>query len=196
MRIVLSILLVLALFGTAVAAPPTADSLNEVQKTFHYGGKPIHPTIIKQFEPWLSDSLSSTVSMDLGAAMGSNQYDQDDVSEGKDHVITAKLPNYHTYAYQFDGMLENGLDIVRTWSRSNTGTGVFENLYVLRASNATGYTADGKPYPRLLLTVVRAFPLGDRASVTVQLKKNRIKLRIKAFQSGHVTETELDTTGE
>lgn len=193
--IVIAVVAVMACLHTAKAAPFSSQQVEELQNSFKFNGKPIHPALIQQFESWLSDpGVPITVSVDVAAASGTNQYSDEGVVEQPQHVVQFKS-GYKTYSYEWVGHLNNGLHVVRTWS-SGSGSGVFQTLFFLREDQSTGYLADGTPYPRLLLTAVRAYPLGDRSNVTILLKGDSVDLTIKAFPSGKKSNVVLQATKE
>lgn len=162
----------------------TSEMVADTDATFRFNGKPIHPAIIQQFESWVSDpGQPTTVTVDVAAAGDTNRYSDADVSVDKYQIISYKH-NYSSYAYRWEGRLKNGAHVVRTWNAQKGGTAVFQTLFFLRFAEGKGYLADGKPYDRLLLTCERAYPLGDRSRVDVQLKNNEVSLKIKLFPNG------------
>jgi len=179
--------LIFACLMDAHAAPTvTPDQIAEMENSFKFNGKVIHPALIQQFESWLSDpGIPVTVSVDVAAASGTNQYSDEGVSEEPNHVVQYKY-GYKSYSYQWIGKLQNGMHLVRTWARGS-GSGVFQTLFFLRLQQSSGYLSDGTPYPRLLLVAERAYPLGDRTSVEILVKGNEIDLKIKTFPSGKMT---------
>jgi hypothetical protein len=174
----------------------TPEMIKSTEETFRFNGKPIHPGLIRQFEGWLSDpGTPIVVTVDVAAAADTNQYSDADVSVDKNGIVSI-TENYRSYGYQYVGRLANGLEVVHTWSSGRQGSAVMQNLFLLRFTEGTGWTADGKPYPRLLLNCERAYPLGDRTGVTATLDKDKIRLKIRAFPSGKTSEKVLDTKGE
>lgn len=174
----------------------TPELISELQDSFRFNGKPIHPALIQRFESWLSDPMiPTTVSVDVAAAADTNEFSAEGVTEDKNGIVSFKQ-NYKAYAYQWQGRLKNGLHVVHTWSSGKQGSAVMQTLLFLRQSEGKGWTSEGKPYSRLLLTCERAYPLGDRTGVTITLKNNDVNLKIKAYPSGKVSETVIKMPNE
>lgn len=161
--------------------------LSAQQKDFEYNGKPIHPGLVAQFLGWISDSGTPiTVAVDVAAASDTNQYYDGDVSV-KDGIVSAKLESY-----RWLGRLEDGTHLVQTFSQADGGTGVFESLLFLTFSRSQGQKADGSSYDRLVMSVKRSYPLGDRATVQARLKGNTVTLAITDLQGQTRTVTLTD----
>src|SRR5436309_232691 len=66
---------ILLLPSLTFASRAVADGTNDMGAEFHFHGQPVHPLIIKQFEPWTSDERPPlTVEINISAAWDSNQY--------------------------------------------------------------------------------------------------------------------------
>ncbi len=168
----------------AIGQPVSTDlaiTLPEVNRTFTYRGHPIHPKLIYRFLPWMSDSVPIVLSVDLAAADGSNEYFADDVKplttaknsyrvDGK--VIGDDTPGAY-FSYQWLGSPAPGVHALRT-SFCGGGSGVFEDLLVLRRSTSKGVDLEGKTYDRIVLTFERLVSLGDRWDGSIRISPGRV----------------------
>ena len=141
---------------------------------FRFHGKPIHPLLIKQFEPWVSDSRPPiTIEVNLTAAWDSNQYAAEFKTDSNG-VVSINLPEGASYAYRHLGKLRYGTHVLRT-SDSGGGSGVFEAVLFVRFRTSVAYLADGvKQAPQVFLQVVRRYPLGDRDGAKVEVQPDRV----------------------
>ena len=159
----------LSLWSRAVAGSqenPDAD--------FHFHGKPIHPLLIKQFEPWVSDARPPiTVEVNLTAAWDSNEYAAE-FKTGSNGVVAVNLPEGVSYSYRHLGKQRDGIHVLRT-SESGGGSGVFEAVLFVRLQTRLAYLAGGvKQGRQIFLQVVRRYPLGDRDGAEVEVKPDQV----------------------
>jgi hypothetical protein len=161
----------------ASLVPPTlsaADQSENPDHDFRFRGRPINPLIIKQFETWISDDRPPiTVEINVTAAWKSNQYPAD-FNIDPNGLVSVNIPQTTTYSYQHLGRMDNGMHVLRTFE-SGGGSGVFQFLLFVRFHTDNSYLADGmKEGEQLFLRVVRRFPLGDRDTAQVVVRKDRV----------------------
>ena len=107
-------LLAVAMFFAASAWAETAeDHLASVNQDFTIKGKPVHPGVLRDLEPLLSDRKPYIVTIDLAAAAGSNKYFDGDV-ESSDDAWVSLDEDGRRFSYLWLGRLANGLHVVRT----------------------------------------------------------------------------------
>ncbi len=156
----------------------------ESESQFTYRGKPIHPGLVQEFESWYSDKgPPTTISVDVSAPH-SNEYSDDDVKVEDNGYVTYQEPDSAEYFYyKWLGKLDNGLHVLITGSGG--GSGVFRNVYFIRFDTDEGYTPEGEKYGRLLMTIVREHPLGDRDDGDVALfpAENKVILGKSRYRS-------------
>ena len=93
----------------------TAENSEILGADFRFHGKPVHPLLVKQFEPWISDARPPiTVEVNLTAAWDSNEYSRR-VQDGFQSRCFHHLPERATYAYQHLGTLRDGTHVLRTF---------------------------------------------------------------------------------
>ena len=150
-----------------------SDSSN-LDRRFYFNAKPIHPLLVKKFEPWVSDARPPIVTeLNLTAAWDSNEYAANFKTE-TDGTVSIALPEGGSFSYRPLGTSPDGVHVVRTFS-SGGGSGVFEAVLFLRIQTRRSYLADGtKTGEQMFLHVLRRFPLGDRDDSEITVKKDRV----------------------
>ncbi|MBF0252646.1 MAG: hypothetical protein HQL29_02420 [Candidatus Omnitrophica bacterium] len=152
----------------------------EVDTTFTLEGKPLHPKLIWEFEPWLSDGSPSTIVVDVLAAKGSNEYYEDDIIT-EEGIHSYKAEDNTTFTYKWLGRLNNGLHVLRTADWGG-GSGVFISLILVKFdldSGLDGYLHSDdflKYYDRILMSVVLNYSLEDRYEGEIKIipKENKV----------------------
>jgi hypothetical protein len=136
------------------------NALNEIDKGFLCGGKPIHPGLVLNFIGSLAPKgIPITASVDVAAAFNSNQYFADDVQKAENGSYRITEGNGQGFfAYRWCGRMGDGTHVVRTFLNKG-GSGVFSHLCFVRFARATSWEPDGKAYAQLLMTVLRVCPL-------------------------------------
>src|SRR2546421_1543315 len=163
------VLVSLSLSSRALAGTPENPDAD-----FRFHGKPIHPLLIKQFEPWISDARPPiTVEVNLTAAWDSNEYAAE-FNTDSNGLVSIKLPKGASYAYHHLRRLRNGLHVLRTFD-SGGGSAMSEALLFVRFRTSLAYLADGiKQDQQIFLRVVRRYPLGDRDGAEIVVKEDQV----------------------
>ncbi len=179
-----AVAVLLLLAGGATAEGPEAVDkvLAEARKGFIYRGQPIHPKLVHEFSPWLSDRRPITLVVDVAAAAGSDEYHDADVTvTGRDvrcrHGVDASAggtPIERWVAYERLGVTADGTVALRVREWNNHGTGVWTTLLLVRFEQGTGYDAEGKAYDQLLMKHVRSINLGDRDECAIAVEAARV----------------------
>ena len=165
----------------AFSGPPLSiqSALAEANAKFTYKGKPIHPKLVQEFATWLSDFCRpKTISVDIAAAFDTNEYSDYDVKikrNGYVYFQEEKTSGY--FYYKWLGRLKNGLHVLLTGD-SGGGSGVFMDIYFVKFSIDKGFSPQGQPYPRLLMSIIRVYPLQDRyeGQIEVLPEENKVIL--------------------
>lgn len=168
-----------------------ADDLSKPGSEFYFNGKPIHPLLIKKFEPWVSDARPPIVTeLNLTAAWESNEYAANFKTDA-DGTVSIAIPEGGSFSYRPLGTARNGVHVLRTFS-SEGGSGVFQAVLLLRTQTRIAYLADGiKTREQVFLQVLRRFPLGDRDDAEVIVKEDRVIIGKSRYRSDPV-ELKLD----
>ena len=164
--------IILACLGSLSLA--FADDLSSPEGTFSFNGKPIHPLLIKKFEPWVSDARPPIITeLNLTAAWDSNEYAANFKTDA-DGSVSITIPQGGSFSYRHLGRLPNGIHVLRTFSLGG-GSGVFQALLFLRTETRIAYLADGvKRGEQVFLQALRRFPLGDRDDAEITVKEDRV----------------------
>lgn len=105
-----------------------------LKEHFFFGGNPVHPKIIEDMIPWISDSGDQTVAINLEDSQGSNKYN---FYEGLSVSIENKnlwVKIEHEdgfFSYDFHGVSDNGIMVLGT-AENGGGSGVFQYLMLFR----------------------------------------------------------------
>ncbi len=175
----ISFFLVFAGQFPANAAPLSAETtLAEANNDFTFKGRPIHPGLIKEFQNWLSDYRPPiTVTLDVGAAYDTNEYTDAVVLLSDGGVSISTGDSGERFSYKRLGRLDNGVHVLHTMDRS-AGTGVFQSLAFVRFHTGRGFDRDGiKPSQRLLMSVVRVYPLVGPNIPDIRIKGNEVRIK-------------------
>jgi hypothetical protein len=151
-----------------------AEGADQPGSDFRFHGQPVHPLLIKEFEPWISDERPPiTVEVNVSAARDSNQYAASFKTE-TNGVVSAKLQEGGSFSYKYLGKLSDDTHVLRT-SYLGGGSGLFEALLFVRFRTSSSYLADGmKRGEQTFLRAVRRFPLGDRDDAEVLVKQDQV----------------------
>jgi len=173
-------MLVVALLPSAARA---AENPQDWQRDFRFHGQPIHPMLIRQFEPWISDERPPiTVEVNLTAAWDSNQY-AESFKTNADGAISVTPVEGGSYSYRHLGKLDDGTHVLRTFYLGG-GSGSFEALLFVRFRTSLSYLADGvKQGEQVFLRVVRRYPLGDRDEAETTLKPDQVIVGKSRYRS-------------
>ncbi len=155
------------------------DVLENANKDFSYQNKPIHPALVKEFSPLLSDLHPVSIMVDVAAAFDSNEYCQA-VTENTKLGIQCEITNNENgteekefFAYKYLGKIAGNIHILET-SDYGSGTGIFMSLMLVKFNTDKGFYDDGTPYDQLMMRLVRSINLGDRFNGNIQITSNSV----------------------
>lgn len=186
-RAMLRAALAAAVCGVTVARAESADEtaglLAEIRKNFTLRGKPIPPEIFRDFgDGNLADSSSLWTTVDLDAAVGSNQY-ADPIRRNGAWVAQGRAAasgrEAEETAYRYIGAARGGLLVVVA-SYNGGGSGVFHTLHLLDLAATRAFDDDGKVATRLSLTNLRSVALGDRWDGEATIAGDEIRIVTRA----------------
>lgn len=151
----------------ADAAPTTMPAsaeiaLREAREHFTYEGKPIHPGMVRQFSGWLSDGGPITLSVDVRAGSGTDQYSDRDVNQiAKQVIVHEEGHEAAWFGYERIGVLNDGTQVLRT-EECGGGSGIFLSIMFVRFRIQLHADARVASDFRLVMEVVSDHPIGDR----------------------------------
>lgn len=180
-------ILVLLLFSPTVYAQtqkpekklPIKQQLIELNKSFTYKGKPVHPRAVQDLISWLPDNFPGPVAIDAAGSFDSNRYAGDYSVKDEGLVFIdltqefLKQPGW--FGYRHLGRLANGYHVLDTYL-SGGGTGIFQSLLLVECLTDFEYKSDGSRRERLVIKRMGEFPIGDRYTGKIKLdsKNNTI----------------------
>jgi hypothetical protein len=169
------ILAVAAAFAFWAAPAASGDEatryVNEVREHFTLQGQPIHPSVIGELTPWLSDRKPTTTAVDLLSAVGSNRYFAPDI-ERRGEWLSAR-DGRASESYRFIGRLDNDLLAV-LFAESGGGSGVFVTLLFLDVVADHAVDHEGQVYDRINLVGVQQNSFGDRWNGAISINGNTV----------------------
>lgn len=156
---------------------PSEKEISETLETFKYKNSWIHPLIIHEFLPWMSDySVPLITGIDVAAATGTNRFFGKIIA--KENLVSATDDKRNTTQYEWLGRLKNGMHAIVV-SESGDGSMVAKTLAIFSLQKRPSTNETGKTYNRLELTIERFVILGDRGVSTISLKENSILVDVK-----------------
>jgi hypothetical protein len=193
---------------------PTSKDLTDAVRRFKYRGKWIHPDLVREMDPWISDPAASIVlAVDVAAAHDTNRYFAEvvakehgaEVKDGADGDAGKAAPAGY-FGYESIGVLENGTHVLETYS-SGGGSGVFKSLLFVTFHLETAYrpTSVGaercarrlpeskrpaeEKFKRLVMHAERNYIVGDRIGADYAIKGNVVTVTTHA--NGKANKIEL-----
>ena len=140
--------------GAKESYPSQAVSqvLQEANVSFTYKGKPIHPCLVKEFEPWISDLNPVTLAVDVSSAFDSNEYSSVPYIDGE--WIRVKTDD-GIYGYKRISS-ENGVHILQTSDWAG-GSQAFGSELWVKFEIWQSRGSDGMEYDQLVMSLISMF---------------------------------------
>lgn len=140
----------------------------------------IHPLIIKDLLPRLSDNGCYVTSINLYDGNDSNRYFGELVvnKNNREYPIVTSTIDDSYYSYQYIGCSFTGLHLVKYWENTG-GTGIFYNILFLTITTDYYYNLEEK-LERVILKINGQLALGDRFEVKVKFRSGVLHIRGKS----------------
>ena len=187
--ILLSIFFYFCLSGFAESQKINRDNLFEVNESFTYKGKPIHPKLIYNFSNWMSDDRPPMVTtVDMVAAYDTNKYQLSEIEKRnewwfyKNIEMDGDITLYESFGYRWLGKMENGIHVLETGS-SGGGSGFFMDLMLIKFSESE-VLWEGKKEKQLLMSIVGIHSLGDRYEGDIRVYPDKVFIPASERQAG------------
>jgi hypothetical protein len=164
---------------TARATVELRQALQDASGPFTCGGKPIHPALVYEFIPWLSDSGPVAVAVDLIPAQKSNKYFQCLVQLSEQWIecdvrsLSPDREQEQKFGYRRLGVLTDGTHVIKTYYWGG-GSGVFYDLVLVRFEPEKTLDSHGTLRMRIVMKALCVVPLGDRDDGEVRVLPDRV----------------------
>jgi hypothetical protein len=136
-------------------------------------------SIVKEFQPWISDEYSSVLSIDVGASQFSNRYYEGSMPRFNKvgYVTSLDSEDGSTFGYKWLGILANGIHVLKVFE-DTAGSAVLIGLSFVTFRLDT--IAIDQSRTQLVMINEGVFHIGDRAQSKVELDHdgNVVNLRI------------------
>jgi len=176
-KTVMAIIILAFFYHSSVFAGSNIDNaLLEANSRFTYNKQPIHPGLVAEFNSWTSDNWKPvTISVDVSAAYGTNEYADDVEVKDNGYVYLKKEGDGEYFYYKWLGRLNNGFHVLEV-GEGGGGSGIFTSLFIVKFEKGYGFTPEGQKYERLLMSIVRNETLGDRDDGKITVLPDRVVL--------------------
>jgi len=159
------------------------QQMAELNKTFTYKGKLLHPRAIKDLTSWVADPLPGPIAIDVEGTYDTNRY-FGEYTKREDGLIFIDLKQKYVelegwFGYEYLGRLANGFHVLRIFDNGG-GTGVFQSLLLVECIVNYEYKIDGSRREMLVLQRRGEFGIGDRydGEIKIEPKENAITIGI------------------
>lgn len=141
-------------------------------ESFVHHDKIIHPLVIKRMTAELCDTYPVVRSVDLRAAMQSDEYSVP-FQVTNDWAVTHFDHGYFGYVYM--GRSSSGTHVVRTYDGGG-GSGVFQSILLIKREHRP-FISDGKAIAHDCLVLTGRYGLGDRDPAKVIIDGDNLVIR-------------------
>jgi hypothetical protein len=132
-----------------MAAESVTQQLSEANAAFTFAGEPINPRAVSDLLTSLSDTLPGPVAIDVAGTHHSNRYFGK--SERKDDgSVFAESDGGGSVSYKHLGVLPGGIHVLQI-AQSGGGSGIFEDLLLVKFATDFEFQDDGTKRDRLMM---------------------------------------------
>jgi hypothetical protein len=154
-----------------------SPAVRQATRRFEFGGRPIHPKLVQQFEGWLSDTGPPVVvTVDVSAAAKArNAYSVDAVKVDGRGTWYAAGEKEH-FGYRYLGHMQEGTCVLLTWEWGG-GSASFSDLLLVQFR-------EHAEHHHLLMDVVALHPLGGRNEKHVTISPDQVDVAPAKTRNG------------
>ena len=144
----------------------------------------VHPKMIWELKPWMSDTGEQMLALNVSNSVGSNRYFEDiemRTLEGGKELLLYKAQNgeHLQFGYVYHGMSNSGIHVLEV-VESTHGSGTFISLFLCQLNWEPSFgTKNGSLQEvgeRQVLKLVKEITLGDRWVGKIELEGNLLKV--------------------
>jgi len=160
--------------------PATAGSLSYSFKEESY----VHPKMIWELMPWMSDTDQQILSLSISGWEGSNRYFEEiekmKFNDGQEFVYyTCRMGEHLRFGYVYHGNSDSGIHVLET-IESTSGSSTFVSLVLCRLKRESKYEIEDGNLRRIgereVLYIIKSMPLGDRWKGDIKLNGNYLQV--------------------
>lgn len=168
-------LLIFMIFSSSGSFGQSVEqALKEVNKSFTCKGEPIHPGLIREFEGFISDGKPITLTVDVLAALGTNEY-FDKVKEFQSEFIIRPSEGGY-YSYKHLGTVSDNIHVVRTYENMG-GSMTWGSLMFITFDINKGFDYNGKIYDQLRMSVIKYYNITEGTSPLIKINKKSVEIK-------------------
>lgn len=153
--------------------------------SYSFNDKPyVHPKMVWELMPWLSDTDQQMLSLSVSAWEGSNRYyeeiEKKTFNDGHEFIYyTCRRGEHLRFGYVYHGKSDSGIHVLET-IENTSGSANFVSLFLCRLTIESKYEIeDGKlgiEEAREVLHLIKTIPLGDRWTGDITVNGNQLKV--------------------
>ncbi len=153
--------------------------------SYSFNDKPyVHPKMVWELMPWLSDTDQQMLSLSVSAWKGSNRYyeeiEKKTFNDGHEFIYYSCRKGEHLrFGYVYHGKSDSGIHVLET-IENTSGSATFVSLFLCRLTMESKYEIEdgklGTEEGREVLHLIKTIPLGDRWTGDITLNGNQLKV--------------------
>ena len=144
----------------------------------------VHPKMIWESKPWMSDTREQMLALNVSNSLGSNRYFEDiekrSIEGGKELLFyKARNGEHLQFGYVYHGMSDSGIHVLEVVESSH-GSGTFISLFLCQLNWEPSFGMKNgllqEVGERQVLKLVKEITLGDRWVGKIELEGNLLKV--------------------
>ena len=144
----------------------------------------VHPKMIWELKPWMSDTREQMLALNVSDSLGSNRYFEDiekrSIEGGKELLFyKARNGEHLQFGYIYHGMSDSGIHVLEA-VESTHGSGTFISLFLCQLNWESGFGIKNGSLQevgeRQVLKLVKEITLGDRWIGKIELEGDLLKV--------------------
>ena len=173
------------LLGCSFVKVKDSHSKTTERRSASFDGEPwIHPKMIWELKPWMSDTAEQMLALNVSDSVGSNRYFEDiekrSIEGGKELLLYKAQNGEHLqFGYIYHGMSDSGIHVLEVVESSH-GSGTFISLFLCQLNWEPRFGIKNGSLQevgeRQVLKLVKEITLGDRWIGKIELRGNLLKV--------------------
>ena len=173
------------LSGCSCVKVKDSHSKTTERRSASFNGEPwVHPKMIWELKPWMSDPGEQMLALNVSNSVGSNRYFEDiemRTLEGGRELLFYKAKNgeHLQFGYIYHGMSDSGIHVLEVVESSH-GSGTFISLFLCQLNWEPSFGIKNGLLQvvgeRQVLKLVKEITLGDRWMGRIELEGDLLKV--------------------